>query len=207
MNSEGQPVQISPDGPLGDAAWAKQRLSRATQSLPNGYLIPARRGGSAAMSQYDRRQTRSWAEKIASFDAYVFVTPEYNHSNSGALKNAIGFLYAEWNNKAAAPLPELGPEARTAPSSASSSSSSVQHSIRSSISHSRRMSRTPSPGPPTRARRNMGRNRPATDWYVAPVMATQRAGDITLCYVAAGLPTEPMATSHNPGYRALLCGG
>jgi NAD(P)H-dependent FMN reductase len=29
------------------------------------------------------------------------VTPEYNHSTSGALKNAIDFLYAEWNNKAA----------------------------------------------------------------------------------------------------------
>ncbi|GAB4051401.1 hypothetical protein GCM10028775_27960 [Catellatospora paridis] len=28
------------------------------------------------------------------------VTPEYNHSTSGALKNAIDFLYAEWNNKA-----------------------------------------------------------------------------------------------------------
>jgi NAD(P)H-dependent FMN reductase len=31
----------------------------------------------------------------------VFVTPEYNHGTSGALKNAIDFLYAEWNNKAA----------------------------------------------------------------------------------------------------------
>jgi hypothetical protein len=37
VDAEGQPVQISPDGPLGDAAWAKQRLSRATQALPNGY--------------------------------------------------------------------------------------------------------------------------------------------------------------------------
>jgi NAD(P)H-dependent FMN reductase len=31
----------------------------------------------------------------------VFVTPEYNHSTSGALKNAIDFLFAEWNDKAA----------------------------------------------------------------------------------------------------------
>ncbi len=31
----------------------------------------------------------------------MFVTPEYNHSTSGALKNAIDFLYREWNNKAA----------------------------------------------------------------------------------------------------------
>jgi hypothetical protein len=37
VNAEGQPVQIRADGPLGDAAWAKQHLSRATQSLPNGY--------------------------------------------------------------------------------------------------------------------------------------------------------------------------
>jgi len=33
----GKPVQVRADGPLGDAAWAKQRLSRATQALPNGY--------------------------------------------------------------------------------------------------------------------------------------------------------------------------
>lgn len=31
----------------------------------------------------------------------MFVTPEYNHSTSGALKNALDFLYAEWNNKVA----------------------------------------------------------------------------------------------------------
>jgi integrase len=37
VNAAGQPVQISPSGLLGDAAWAKQQLSRATQALPNGY--------------------------------------------------------------------------------------------------------------------------------------------------------------------------
>ena len=37
VGAEGLPVQISPHGPLGDAAWSKQRLSRATQALPNGY--------------------------------------------------------------------------------------------------------------------------------------------------------------------------
>ena len=37
VSATGQPVRISPDGPLGDAAWAKRQLSRATQSLPNGY--------------------------------------------------------------------------------------------------------------------------------------------------------------------------
>jgi len=45
--------------------------------------------------------TSARAAKIDSFDAFVFVTPEYNHSTSGALKNAIDFLYREWNNKVA----------------------------------------------------------------------------------------------------------
>ena len=53
------------------------------------------------MGQYANEHTKEWAAKIASFDAYIFVTPEYNHSTSGALKNAIDYLFAEWNNKAA----------------------------------------------------------------------------------------------------------
>ena len=54
-----------------------------------------------SMGQYSKPHTKTWAAKIDSFDAYVFVTPEYNHGTSGALKNAIDFLYREWNNKAA----------------------------------------------------------------------------------------------------------
>jgi NAD(P)H-dependent FMN reductase len=54
-----------------------------------------------SMGQYSQPHTKAWAAKIASFDAFVFVTPEYNHGTSGALKNAIDFLFAEWNNKAA----------------------------------------------------------------------------------------------------------
>ncbi|MFI1338506.1 NADPH-dependent FMN reductase [Streptomyces sp. NPDC020845] len=54
-----------------------------------------------SLGQYTQPHTKAWAEKIASFDGFVFVTPEYNHSTSGALKNAIDFLYGEWNNKAA----------------------------------------------------------------------------------------------------------
>jgi NAD(P)H-dependent FMN reductase len=54
-----------------------------------------------AMGQYKQEHTKRWAAKIAAFDGFVFVTPEYNHGTSGALKNAIDFLFAEWNNKAA----------------------------------------------------------------------------------------------------------
>jgi NAD(P)H-dependent FMN reductase len=53
-----------------------------------------------SLGQYQNDHTRQWADKIASFDGFVMVTPEYNHSTSGVLKNAIDYLYAEWNNKA-----------------------------------------------------------------------------------------------------------
>ena len=53
------------------------------------------------MNEYAHPHTKAWAAKIATFDGFVFVTPEYNHSTSGALKNAIDYLYREWNDKAA----------------------------------------------------------------------------------------------------------
>lgn len=55
----------------------------------------------AAAGQYANDHTKAWAAKIAEFDGYLFVTPEYNHSTSGALKNAIDFVGSEWYNKAA----------------------------------------------------------------------------------------------------------
>ncbi len=54
-----------------------------------------------SMNKYSKDHTRAWSAKIATFDAFIFVTPEYNHAPSGALKNAIDFLYKEWNDKAA----------------------------------------------------------------------------------------------------------
>ena len=54
-----------------------------------------------AMGQYSQPHTKKWAAKIGSLDAFIFVHPEYNHGISGALKNALDFLYKEWNNKVA----------------------------------------------------------------------------------------------------------
>jgi NAD(P)H-dependent FMN reductase len=54
-----------------------------------------------SLGKYSKDHTKAWAAKIDSFDAFVFVTPEYNHGIPGALKNAIDFLYKEWNNKVA----------------------------------------------------------------------------------------------------------
>jgi NAD(P)H-dependent FMN reductase len=52
--------------------------------------------------QYTGEHTIAWAEKVASYDGFVFVTPEYNHSVPASLKNALDYVYAEWNNKGAA---------------------------------------------------------------------------------------------------------
>ncbi|MGV3620560.1 MAG: NADPH-dependent FMN reductase [Archangium sp.] len=56
---------------------------------------------SMTKGEYAHEHSKTWGEKIASFDGFVFVTPEYNHSTSGVLKNAIDYLHVEWNNKAA----------------------------------------------------------------------------------------------------------
>ena len=41
----------------------------------------------------------AWQQKIASFDGYIFVVAEYNHSVTGALKNALDQAYVEWARK------------------------------------------------------------------------------------------------------------
>ncbi len=56
----------------------------------------------AGYGQYAHEHTKKWAKAIAQYDGFVFVTPEYNHAPGAALKNALDFIYAEWNNKGAA---------------------------------------------------------------------------------------------------------
>jgi NAD(P)H-dependent FMN reductase len=56
---------------------------------------------SPLLGSYAHAHTQQWSKRIAEFDGYVFVTPEYNRSIPAALKNAIDYLYGEWNNKAA----------------------------------------------------------------------------------------------------------
>jgi len=57
--------------------------------------------GSANAQPGAEGQIKAWSEKMASFDGYIFITPEYNHAIGGALKNALDFLNPELNNKAA----------------------------------------------------------------------------------------------------------
>ena len=44
---------------------------------------------------------KRWAAKVAEGDAYIFVSPEYNHGYSAVLKNAIDWVFHEWKGKPA----------------------------------------------------------------------------------------------------------
>ena len=44
-------------------------------------------------------KAQAWQAKIGEFDAYIFIVAEYNHSITGALKNALDHAFTEWNNK------------------------------------------------------------------------------------------------------------
>ncbi|MEX0748572.1 MAG: NAD(P)H-dependent oxidoreductase [Candidatus Saccharimonadales bacterium] len=55
----------------------------------------------ASSGEYEHEHTKDWSKVIAEADGFIFVTPEYNHSISAALKNAIDYLYAEWSYKPA----------------------------------------------------------------------------------------------------------
>jgi NAD(P)H-dependent FMN reductase len=78
----------------GDAEYELIDLKEVNLPLLDEPLPPSR-------GEYAREHTRAWSARIAPVDAFVFVTPEYNHGVCPALKNALDFLYKEWNNKAA----------------------------------------------------------------------------------------------------------
>ncbi|MCM0676940.1 NAD(P)H-dependent oxidoreductase [Micromonospora phytophila] len=58
----------------------------------------------AMFGDYRNAHTRHWSAVVDACDAFVFVTPEYNHSVPAAVKNGIDYLYAEWNDKVAGVL-------------------------------------------------------------------------------------------------------
>ncbi|WP_405492579.1 NADPH-dependent FMN reductase [Nocardia sp. NBC_00511] len=55
----------------------------------------------AALQQYQHEHTRRWSRIVNSYDAFIFVFPQYNWGYPAALKNALDYLYHEWHDKPA----------------------------------------------------------------------------------------------------------
>jgi len=51
------------------------------------------------LRRYEHQHTKDWSARVDAADAFVFVTPEYNHGFTAPLKNAIDFLHQEWERK------------------------------------------------------------------------------------------------------------
>src|SRR5690625_3964093 len=93
------------------AQWVIDVLSRQPAMLNGGVTLRSVDLATTALpmfcepappmtGRYQHEYTHDWSALIADFDAYIFITPEYNHSLPAVLKNAIDHLYAEWNDKA-----------------------------------------------------------------------------------------------------------
>jgi NAD(P)H-dependent FMN reductase len=76
--------------------WTTELVDLKTWALPMFDLA-----NPPAMGAYQDELQLRWAKTIARGDAYIFVTPEYNHGYSAVLKNALDYLYAEWHRKPA----------------------------------------------------------------------------------------------------------
>ena len=53
----------------------------------------------AVMNKYQYPHTKAWSKIISNLDGFIIVTAEYNHGYPAAIKNALDYLYVEWNNK------------------------------------------------------------------------------------------------------------
>jgi NAD(P)H-dependent FMN reductase len=76
--------------------WTTELLDLKTWALPMFSLAKP-----PAMGAYEDELQLRWAKTISRGDAYIFVTPEYNHGYSAVLKNALDYLFAEWLRKPA----------------------------------------------------------------------------------------------------------
>ena len=49
--------------------------------------------------KYSNELGKKWAAKVGEADGYIMATPEYNHGYSAVFKNALDWVFPEWNGK------------------------------------------------------------------------------------------------------------
>jgi NAD(P)H-dependent FMN reductase len=57
-------------------------------------------GPSMLKGNYSNELGKKWAAKVGEADAYIVIAPEYNHGYTAVLKNALDWVFPEWNGKA-----------------------------------------------------------------------------------------------------------
>src|SRR5882757_112301 len=92
------------------ANWILQRLKKRAgveaplldlRHFPMPFFDQVATPASPGRPPYENSTVQRWTTAIAGSDGFVFVTPEYNYGTSAVLKNAIDWVYPEWNRKAA----------------------------------------------------------------------------------------------------------
>lgn len=77
-----------------------QIIDLAVWNLPL-YNEPGIPSHISSPEDYKHEPTRRWSSEIASYQAFIFVTPQYNWGYPASLKNAIDYLFNEWKGKPA----------------------------------------------------------------------------------------------------------
>jgi NAD(P)H-dependent FMN reductase len=92
------------------ATWILQHLKKRPdvdarlldlRDFPMPFFDQPASPGTPGRAPYKHEAVQRWTAAIAQSDGFVFVTPEYNYGTSAVLKNAIDWVYREWNRKAA----------------------------------------------------------------------------------------------------------
>lgn len=87
------------------AEWVRERVEKAGQfevdfvDLLELNLPMLDEPNHPLLRQYTKAHTKAWSARVDAADAFIIVTPEYNYSMPGSLKNAVDFLSHEWNFK------------------------------------------------------------------------------------------------------------
>jgi NAD(P)H-dependent FMN reductase len=90
------------------ARWIKQHFDQRPdvttrvldlRDFPMPFFDSAMLPGIPGRPAYENEVVQRWTEAIGASDAFVVVTPEYNHGAPAVLKNAMDWVYPEWNRK------------------------------------------------------------------------------------------------------------
>jgi NAD(P)H-dependent FMN reductase len=92
------------------AQWILQQLKKRDvdallldlRDFPMPFFDQAVSPATPGRPPYENEVVKKWTAAIGASDGFIFVTPEYNYGPPAVLKNAIDWVYPEWNRKAAA---------------------------------------------------------------------------------------------------------